>query len=151
MIHVTGCVKTQGIVSLKSSSRIIDAINAAGGFTSDADTDKLNLAYILQDGEKLYVPSKNETVNKDYVSSEGGNNIVSNNFTNSDSKSNIININTATKEQLESLTGIGESTANKIIKYRQEKGKFKTISDIKNVPGIGNAKFEIIKDKITVK
>lgn len=62
----------------------------------------------------------------------------------------LININKASKEELQKLTGIGESTAKKIINYREEYGKFKTIEDIKNVSGIGDAKFEAIKKDITV-
>lgn len=152
LIDITGCVKNKGIVILKEGSRILDAIDAAGGETDDADLNKVNLAYTLQDGEKLYIPSKNEKMDKEYVSTESGNNIITEEASGSNNKKDdIININTATKEQLETLDGIGESTANKIIKYREEKGKFKTIEDIKNVPGIGNAKFENIKDKIKVK
>ena len=152
LIHVTGAVKSQGIVILKENSRIMDAIEAAGGEREDADLEKLNLAYILQDGEKLYVPSKNEKENKEYVSTESGNNVIIEGANNEkETQNNMININTATKEQLITLDGVGEATANKIIKYREEKGKFGKIDDIKNVPGIGDAKFENIKDKISVK
>lgn len=151
LIHVTGCVKKQGIVILKENSRIIDAINAAEGETENADLNKVNLAYVLQDGDKLYIPSKNEDNNEGYISSDSGNNIIVDEVSKTKpGGSDIVNINTDGKEKLQTLSGIGESTANKIIKYREENGKFKTIDDIKNVPGIGNAKFEKFKDNITV-
>lgn len=151
MIHITGAVKKQGIVILEEGARIIDAIEMAGGETEDADLNKLNLAYVLEDGEKLYIPTKNDKEGE-YISSDSGENVVIENSGNTSStKAEIININTANKEKLETLNGIGESTANKIIKYREENGKFKTIEDIKNVPGIGDAKFENIKEYITVK
>ncbi len=141
MIHITGCVKNQGIVILNDGDRIIDAIEIAGGATEEADLNKINLAYELQDGEKIYIPSKEDEEEKNYVSSNS----------NTESKNGKVNINKATKEQLQSLSGIGESTANKIIQYRKENGNFNKIEDLKNVPGIGDSKFEAIKDSITVK
>lgn len=152
MIHIFGCVREEGIVILNEGDRIIDAIEAAGGESEDADLNKINLAYVLKDGERLYIPSKSDNENTEYISSNSGDNIIvegAGNM-NNEEKTSIININTATKEELMSLTGIGESTANKIISYREENGKFNKIEDIKNVPGIGDAKFEAIKDDIKV-
>lgn len=151
LVHITGSVKSNGIVILKEGARIIDAIEAAGGETEDADVNKLNLAYELQDGEKLYIPSINDAENLEYITKESGDNVIVEGSGNMVSnKEEIININTANKDELTKLPGIGESTANKIITYREENGKFKDIEEIKNVPGIGNAKFESIKDSITV-
>lgn len=152
MIHIFGCVREEGIVILNEGDRIIDALEAAGGESEDADLNKINLAYVLKDGERLYIPSKSDNENTEYISSNSGDNIIvegAGNM-NNEEKTSIININTATKEELMSLTGIGESTANKIISYREENGKFNKIEDIKNVPGIGDAKFEAIKDDIKV-
>ena len=144
MVHVTGQVKDQGVVLLDEGSRIVDAIEAAGGETDDADLAKLNLAYVLNDGEKIYVPSKSEQNQEiEYVTTASGGDSMSSN-------SSIININTAGQNELMELPGIGESIANKIIAYREENGKFKTIEDIKNVPGIGDSKFANIKDMIKV-
>ena len=144
MVHVTGQVKDQGVVLLDEGSRIVDAIEAAGGETDDADLAKLNLAYVLNDGEKIYVPSKSEQNQEiEYVTTASGGDSMSSN-------SSIININTAGQTELMELPGIGESIANKIIAYREENGKFKTIEDIKNVPGIGDSKFANIKDMIKV-
>ena len=150
-VHVTGCVKTPGIVILKEGSRIVDAIEAAGGKTSDADLNKLNLAYVLNDGDKLYVPSKKDkTENIEYITNGSGDNVITGGTGKMDGKSSLININTASKEELASLTGIGDATATKIIEYRKANGKFSKIEDIKNVPGIGDSKFENIKGSITV-
>ena len=150
MVHVTGRVKDQGVVLLDEGSRIVDAIEAAGGETDDADLAKLNLAYVLNDGEKIYVPSKAEQNQEiEYVTTSSGDTASSGGDSMS-SNSSIININTAGQAELMELPGIGESIANKIIAYREENGKFKTIEDIKNVPGIGDSKFANIKDMIKV-
>lgn len=135
-IHIIGEVKYPGIVILKSGQRIVDAIEAAGGETEEADLNKLNLAQILNDGDKIYVPNKTDEI-EDYKDTTG--------------ESSTVNLNTATLEELTSLPGIGESTAQKIIDYRKQNGKFKTVEDLKNVSGIGESKFDNIKDKITVR
>lgn len=151
MVHVTGCVENTGIVVLSEGDRIIDAIEAAGGEKAEADLNKLNLAYVLKDGDKLYVPSKlDDEEGEEYISDKSGNNIVTEGVGKTMEQNGMININTATKEELITLSGIGEATADKIIAYREENGKFKTIEDLKKVPGIGDAKFENIKDKIMV-
>lgn len=143
MVHITGEVKEQGVVVLENGARIVDAIEAAGGETEEADLSKLNLAYILNDGEKIYVPSKNdEEENVEYVTTSNGE---------TETASKKININTAGAQELTELPGVGESTANKIIAYRKENGKFETIEDLKNVPGIGNSKFDNLKEMITVR
>lgn len=142
-VHVTGEIKYPGVVVLKNGDRIVDAIEAAGGETEDADLDRLNLAYILNDGDKIYVPNKNDE-NKDDNTITVGNEI-------EQEKKSTININTASLEELMELPGIGEATANKIIEYRKQNGKFKTIEELKNVTGIGNSKFEKLKDKIRIK
>lgn len=139
-IHITGEVKYPGVVVLQNGARIVDAIEVAGGETEEADLNKLNLAYILNDGEKIYVPNKNDMNSEEILENQQG-----------DDKQSSININTATVEELTELPGIGEATANKIIEYRKQNGKFETIEELKNVAGIGNSKFENIKDKIKVK
>lgn len=153
-VHVEGEVNSPGIISLNEGDRIADAIEKAGGAKESADISQLNLAYIMQDGEKLYVPSKQENTEteetKVYVTTESGKNIITSG-TNTNKTIKKVNINTASKEELITLSGIGESTADKIIAYREETGKFSKIEDIKNVPGIGDAKFETIKENIKVK
>lgn len=138
-VYVSGEVNSPGLVELPSDSRIADAIKACGDFTPLADKAKINLAQKLTDGMQIQVDSKTPINN----SSESINNTNSNS-----SNSNLININTATKEDLDTLPGIGPATAQKIIDYRQEHGNFSSIEDIKNVKGIGEAKFSKMQDKI---
>ena len=142
-VHIAGSVVSEGIVELEEGARVADAIDQAGGTTADANMDQVNLAYKVQDGQKIYIPNINEEEYEITEDMEGIQNIYE---TNPD----IININTATQTELELLPGIGPSTASKIIKYREENGEFKVIDDIKNVSGIGDAKFESIKNQITV-
>lgn len=165
-VYVTGQVNIPGVVILNKGSRIADAINAAGGTTSKANTTKINLVYILEDGMKVNVPS-NDDLKKDYnfeyITKDSGEGAGDANNLNTDSNSSgtssntkrertssIVNINTATQTELETLPGIGPSTALKIINYRKENGKFSSIEDLKNVNGIGDNKFETLKKYITV-
>lgn len=155
VIHITGSVKNWGIVELPANSRIADAIEKAGGLTDDADINRVNLAYILEDGMKIKIPSINEPIEKNdeedqYISSDSGDDVIISDTPTRKNTSNIININTATQTELETLPGIGTSTALKIINYRNENGKFQSIEDIKNVSGIGDSKFENIKKLICV-
>lgn len=146
IIHITGSIKCPGIVELDENSRITDAIEAAGGLLDNADVSKVNLAYILKDAQKIYIPSIYDLEEIVYVTNDSGNNVlVENKF---EGGKNMINLNSATQTELEQLPGIGTSTALKIINYKNEHGNFKNIEDIKNVPGIGNARYEAIKDLI---
>ncbi len=152
VVHVIGEVNNPGVVTLPEGSRIIDAINMAGGKTEEADLSKINLAYIVEDGTQIYIPRINENLNQVNLISDGaGIGVIINDSDVEENKVEAkVNINTANKEKLETLPGIGETTAQKIIDYRESNGKFKTIEDIKNVSGIGEAKYESLKDKITV-
>ena len=142
-VYVTGEVKNQGVIELEQGSRIVDAIEKAGGQTEEANLKNVNLAYELEDGQKIYIPNKSE---------ENTNEITDDGVTGIDSKENdTININKADEKELQELNGIGESLASSIIKYREDNGKFKNIEDLKNVPGIGDSKFENIKEYIKVK
>lgn len=136
-----------GIIEIKEGSRLADAIDAAGGLTEKADVNKINLAYVVQDGQKINIPDVNSVENDSYITENIGENIIIEDIK---VKTKLVNINTATQTQLESLSGVGPSTALKIIKYREDNGKFKTIEDIKNVPGIGDSKFQAIKNEICV-
>ena len=175
IIHVSGAVKNEGIVELDEKARVADAIEKAGGVTENAYMKDVNLAQSLEDGMKIYIPTKeeiekgmeseiitgtenqqkNNNYNKKIIT--GGSASSSNNSNNNDNSSNSnnnikgkININTANIEELDTLPGIGQATANKIISYRQEHGKFKTIEEIKEVSGIGDSKYEKIKDLIEI-
>jgi len=152
VVHVIGEVNNPGVVTLPEGSRIIDAINKAGGKTEEADLSKINLAFIVEDGTQIYIPRINENLNQiNLISDDAGIGVIINDSNLEENKVEVkVNINTASKEKLETLPGIGETTAQKIIDYREANGKFKTIEDIKNVSGIGEAKYESLKDKITV-
>lgn len=151
IVHVSGAVKQEGIVELEENSRVADAIELAGGVTENAYMKDVNLAELLEDGMKIYIPSKEEVENQKESGNYVGNTNTSNkNTTDKNDLNTKVNINTATKEELDTLPGIGESTANKIINYREENGKFKSIEEIKEVRGIGDSKFEQIKDLIEI-
>lgn len=145
-VHIAGEVKKEGILEFEEGSRIADVIDKAGGTTGDADLSKINLAYEVEDGQKIYIPNKNNKEDVEYIIEEAGEGIINN----EENTSKKININTASQTELETLSGIGPSTALKIIHYREENGDFNTIEDIKNVSGIGDAKFNNIKEEITV-
>ena len=155
VVHITGAVKKEGVIYLKKGARIVDAIKEAGGETKEADLSQVNLAYELQDGQKIYIPNKNEKVSQ-YIISTNGETIDSNgantgNESTSTSKEGAkVNINTATQNELDGLPGIGPALAQRIIDFREENGNFKSIEDIQNVKGIGDSKFDEIRDKIVV-
>ena len=156
IVHVSGAVQNEGVIELEENSRIADAIEKAGGFREDAYTKDVNLAYKLKDGMKIYIPTMEEKENEktnviveSNIETENNNN----SYSNTDEGKNVnskVNINTASKEELDTLPGIGPSTAEKIINYRKEKGKFKSIEEIKDVSGIGDSKYENIKDMIEI-
>ena len=157
IIQITGEVNQEGVYSLPEGARVADAIEQAGGLTENAYTEEINLAYVLEDGVKIKIPNKDDIYNKvetntiteveNYITAESGMDIEERQTKTSEK----VNINTATQEELETLVGIGPSIANKIVQYRKENGNFKTVDDIKNVSGIGESKFEKIKDYVCVK
>lgn len=154
IIHVSGAVKNEGIVELEEGARVANAIEKAGGVRDDAYTKDINYALKLEDGMKIYVPTieeakqEKEEVN---INSESSNYIISSNTkTNENSNGQKVNINSADESKLDELPGVGPSTAQKIIQYRKENGEFKSIDELKNVSGIGEAKFQKIKDLICV-
>ncbi len=135
VIHVAGAVEKSGVYRLPEGSRVIDAIEVAGGGKEDADIHALNLADILVDGQRYYVPTLEET------SAQGGG------F--SGPVAGKVNINRADRAQLETLPGIGPTLAQRIISYREEQGPFHRIEDLKKVSGIGDKTFEGLKDLIS--
>lgn len=148
VIHITGEVEEEGVIELEKGARISDAIEEAGGTTEEADLSNVNLAYSLSDGQKVKIPNINEKDEEIIVVEEkAGDNII---IEGNKSKEEKININKAAQTEIETLPGIGPSTALKIITYRNEHGKFKNIEDIKNVSGIGDSKFENLKEYICV-
>ena len=144
IVQIAGAVPRPGVYALAEGSRVQDAISAAGGFLAEADKTGINLARALEDGEQLEIP---------YL--EGSSPILGTPLPVSTepvtaSSSELININTASIAELDTLPGIGPTTAQKIIDYREQNGPFLTPEDIINVSGIGPGTYERIKDLITV-
>ncbi len=137
-VYVSGAVKKPDVYTLPLNSNVKDAITAAGGVTAEADLDRINLASRLSDQMQVYVPRKGEGAPPAPNGATPG------------TATEKININTASVEELDKLPGIGPSTAQAIVDYRTKNGAFKTIDGIKDVPRIGDALFEKIKDQITV-
>ncbi len=129
-IHIKGEIKKSGYYELPYGSRVKDAVEKAGGATQNSDIDSINLAEKLTDGQELIIP---KVMTKEEKEQTGK-----------------ININTASKAILTTLYGIGDQTADKIIKYREEKGRFRKIEELRNIDGISASKFEDIKNYICV-
>lgn len=142
-VQISGEIKYPGVYEMENGDRVFQLVEKAGGFTENADINSINLSKKLIDGEKVIIFAKNSQNENNTTISQSG-------TTSSQTKSNLININTASKEELESLPGIGSTLAQRIIDYRETNGYFQTIEDIKKVSGIGDKKFEAIKNLITV-
>jgi competence protein ComEA len=143
-VHVIGAIASPGVYSLPPDSRVADALEAAGGSLPEAFLQTLNLAAFITDGMQIFVPFQpTATIPGDTSGVQGTP------ATTIDS-SNPININLASQEELERLPGIGPATAEKIITYRSIHGPFETIEQIMEVSGIGPAKFEQIRELITI-
>ena len=138
-VHVTGAVNMPDqVLYLPEGSRVGEAIAAAGGATEEADLSQINLAGYIQDGQRIYVPILGENFsNIENTPGENRENLLT-------------NINLATKIELLNLPGIGETYAERIIQHREENGPFEKVEDIMEVKGIGESKFNDLKDKITV-
>lgn len=150
-VHVCGEVHKPGVYELQEGSRIFEAIEQAGGFTEEAAQDFLNLAAQVCDGMKVMVPDMEEAA---ALLEAGANGLElpqkAGDVPADKQGQSRVNLNTATKEEFMTLKGIGESRAEDIIRYREESGGFRSIEDIMKVPGIKDAGFQKIKDRITV-
>lgn len=138
IVHVAGWVKHPGVYELPAGSRVIDAIDRAGGAKAGADLTALNLAAVLVDAQQVLVMKRGQA-----GPSPGGGSSVG-------GGGGLVNLNTATLEELETLPGIGPVLAQSILDYRTENGPFTRIDDLKNVSGIGDKRFEDLKDKVTI-
>lgn len=170
-VDIKGAVKNPGVYQVNEENIINDVINLAGGLLDKAYVENINLSKKVQDELVIYVYTKDEIKknnlqenqpcsSNNYIITECTENKVSiitsnennenNENNNSSVSSSLININIASIEELTTLPGIGESKAQNIINYREENGYFKTIDEIKNVNGIGEATFDQLKKYITV-
>jgi len=141
-VHVSGAVRQPAVYRLSPGSIVQDAVDAAGGPAADADLERINLAVELRDQQQVYVPRKGEAEPQPPISGgeSGG----------EEPAGALVNVNTATAAELETLPRIGPAMAQRIAEYREANGPFAAIEDIQNVPGIGPATFEGLKDLITV-
>lgn len=141
VVYVNGAVKHPGVYTMHPGDRIYQAVDMAGGMTSDARKDALNLAETIADAQNIHIMTKSEyrKGHKNNIRKQSG-----------DTDTKLVNINTADKEQLTILPGIGEAKAEAVIAYREEKGFFSSKEDIKKVSGIGEATYTNIKDLITI-
>lgn len=148
-VHITGAVSNEGVYRLPPGSIVDDVIGICGGLLPDADTYSVNLAMKINDGMRIHIPFIYSD-NKTWLLDVGYASVSGNGLSESGSESRLVNINTASVNELVTLNGIGESTARDIIAFREEYGKFGSIEEIMNVPGIKEAKFGKIKKSITV-
>lgn len=149
-IYISGEVKNPGVVELKYDARLADGVDLCGGLTEDANLNGINLAMKIKDEGHYIIPkvgeeTKDTVVNDNEYRNE--NNTLNEPESNNDNK---ININTADLSELDSLPGFGQVTAQKIIEYRQEHTKFNSIEELMNIKGIGEKKFNNVKDYIYV-
>jgi competence protein ComEA len=138
-VHVAGRVRHPGLVRLPAGSRVQDAIRAAGGATSGADLDAVNLARRLSDGEQVLVPGPGDPAPQPVPGAA----------TTPGVPGVPIDLNTATVEQLDTLPGVGEVTAGRIVAYRTAH-PFTAVDELLEVPGIGQRRFDQLKDLVTV-
>jgi competence protein ComEA len=138
--HAAGAVVHPGVYELRAGARVTDLIDAAGGPTAEADVDRLNLAALVTDGERVYVPRLGEAVPALDAGASGGD----------DAAAGPLDLNTATLDQLDELPGIGPATAKAIIDERETRGGIRSVDDLLDVRGIGPAKLDAIRDLVTV-
>ncbi len=160
-VHICGEVMRPGVYELPEGSRVYEAVEEAGGFTQDAAADYVNLAYILEDGWKIEIPSwenletdgegKGNGISSGISADAGWTGNGTGDFGGDASGDGLVDINTATKQELITLPGVGESRAESIISYREKNGGFSRIEDIMKVEGIKDGMFAKMKDKICVR
>lgn len=151
MVHVDGAVKSPGLYALQMANpRVNDAIQIAGGLAEDANGQGINLASPVEDGQKIYIPRKGEDAPPE-IPQPDQNKVSSNKQTNSKrDKKTVVDINKATVDEFTKLQGVGEGLAQRIVADRQKNGPFKTTEDLMRVSGIGQKKFDQLKDNIRV-
>ena len=148
-VYICGCVNTPGVYELSSGSLLYDAVELAGGFNEEAAGEYVDLVMILDSNKTIYIPSKEDMadITNPFMCISDDKMPASDQTSGQQDKP--VDINKASKDELTSLPGIGAATADAIIKYREEH-PFSDIEDIMNVPGIGDAKYQKIKEMITV-
>lgn len=143
-VDVKGAVEKPGLYTLEAGARVNDAVEAAGGLTSQADPKSINLAQKLSDEAVVYVASKDENIS--VVASTTASSAMSP----EEKSTSLVNLNTATEADLQTISGIGAKRAADIIAYREANGGFKSVNDLNNVSGIGDKTMESIRPYVTV-
>lgn len=141
-VHAAGAVNRPGVYALADGARVADVVTAAGGLAADADMDRLNLAARVVDGERVYVPRKGEEAPPTPVAGNGAEGVSSSPGT---PPVGPLDLNAASAEQLDTLPGVGPATSAAIVTYRERNGRFRTVDELLEVPGIGPAKLEAIR------
>ncbi|HEM5301334.1 TPA: helix-hairpin-helix domain-containing protein [Streptococcus suis] len=144
VVDVKGAVAKPGLYTLEADARVNDAVEAAGGLTSQADPKSINLAQKLSDEAVVYVASKDENIS--VVTSTTASSAMSQ----EEKNTSLVNLNTATEADLQTISGIGSKRAADIIAYREANGGFKSVDDLNNVSGIGDKTMESIRPYVTV-
>jgi competence protein ComEA len=139
VVYVSGAVRAPDVYQLPKAARIKDLVLAAGGFTADADLERINLAERVDDGQHIHVPRQGEDAPADNAAT-----------LDTADTGQAIDINAASEAELDGLPGIGKALAQRIIDYRTTNGAFKAVEDLRSVKGIGPALFEKIASLITV-
>ncbi len=148
-VHVAGQVANPGVYAVPAGGRVADAVVAAGGTSVEADVEQLNLAARVSDGERVYVPKKGEAPppvlagNTAPAGGAGGGGKAA-------APGAPVDLNTATAEQLEALPGVGPATSRAILAYRASHGRFRSVTELLEVPGIGPAKLEALRPLVRV-
>jgi len=150
VVHVTGAVLRPGVYTMRSGDRVADAVAAAGGALGSAACDAVNLARMIADGERIYMPTLAEIEAGAPVEAGGGAEWGAAAPAGAVSATGVVDINRATVAELETLPGVGPATAQKIVDDREANGPFATPEDLMRVPGIGAKKFEAMRDQVTV-
>lgn len=150
-VHVCGRVTNPGVYMLSSGSRIYEAVEAAGGLCGDAAGEYLNQASQIEDGQQIYVPSREEAAQGIAGGQKtGGSSMQTASPGAMEAEDGKVNLNTASEEQLMTLSGIGEAKAAAIVRYREEHGGFQKIEELKEVEGIKEGVFNKVKDRIRI-
>lgn len=153
LVHVAGEVVRPGVVVIAGGARVVDALRAAGGPTSQADLDAVNLAAPLVDAAQVYIPKRGETGKRQVTRPAPGVNLPSTNVGGAISDpagTAPIDLNSATEQQLDTLPGVGPSTARAIVAYRLQHGPFARVDDLLNVRGIGPVKLDALRGLVRV-
>ena len=150
-VHVCGAVNAPGVYRLSAGSRVLEAVEAAGGMAEGAAEDYLNLADAVFDGAKVRVPFLSELSGEGAHGPSGDFGMTGGQELGGSGEDGLVDLNHADKEALMTLPGIGEAKAEAILSWREEQGPFEEPEDVMRIPGIKEAAYEKLKDKITVK